>query len=369
MATQKLFFIAVCALGMMNLPTPAPAQENPTLFITRANAKIARESAFKNKWDGPVSGPKIEAKKRIIFIGSDFRDTSINTLMSGVKEAVAVAGWEMVAINCYGLANRRADAFSQAIALKPDGIILAGINAQDQAKEMAAVSAKKIPVVGWHASSKIGPGDAMFTNIGTNPKEVGQTAAYLAIADSNGKANVVVLTDPGSAYSLAKSNEIVDAIKSCQACKLLGLEEYPVTGGAEKMPAKLNEMTKKYGKRWSYVISTHDMYLDWIEAAANPEFSNEIKPQAISAGDGTSSSYQRISKKTFQIGVIPEPLNQQGWQIVDELNRAQHNLPPSAYATPVYVVTNQNLGFHGGPSNRFDPDYGYRNEYKKIWGK
>ncbi len=308
-------------------------------------------------------------KKRIIFIGSDFADTSVSLLMNGAKEAAAAAGWEMVPINCYGLANRRADAFSQALALKPDGIILAGINAKNQSKEMAAVTGKKIPVVGWHASNGIGPIDGMFTNIGTNPKEVGQTAAYLAIADSNGKANVVVLTDPNSLYSVAKSNEVADAIKRCQACKLIGLEELPLSEPAEKRTAKLAELAKRYDKRWTYLISTNDMYIDWIEPTINAQASTSTKPQAISAGNGSPTSYQRISKKAFQMGVVPEPLIQQGWQIIDELNRAQNGVAPSGYTTAVYVVTGQNIGFHGGPKNQFDPDYDYRSEYKKIWGK
>ena len=360
---------ALLAICLLDLPQPVCAQESPTLFITRANAKVARELAFKNKWEGPTSGPKMEGKKRIIFIGSDFKNTSVSTIMKSVQEAVAVAGWEMVPIDCWGLVDKRADAFSRALALKPDGIVLAGINARDQAKEMAAAAAKKVPVVGWHAGIKPGPGDGMFTNIGTDPKEVGQTAGYLAVAESNGKAGVVIFTDPGTLYSVAKSNEIADVIKRCQTCTLLGLEELNLAGGAEAMPATLGALIKRYGKRWTYTITVHDMYLDWMETPANAELISDLKMQGISAGDGTANSYHRLSKKNLQVGIVPEPLFQQGWQIVDELNRVQHGMPASGYTTPVYVVTGQNLAFHGGPKNQFDPDNGYRTEYRKIWGK
>ncbi len=360
---------ALLAFGLIIEPAASFAQESPTLFITRANAKVARESAFKNKWDGPTTGPKIDAKKRIIFIGSDFKNTSVNTLLKSVQEAVNVAGWEVVPIDCWGLVDKRADAFSRAMALKPDGIILAGINARDQAKEIAAATAKKIPVVGWHAAIKPGPGDGLFTNIGTDPKEVGQTAAYLAVAESNGKAGVVIFTDPGTLYSVAKSNEIADVIKRCQTCTLLGLEEMNLTGGAEAMPAALGALVKRHGKKWTYTIAVHDMYIDWMNTPANAELTNELKMQSIAAGDGTMASYQRLAKKVAQVGIVPEPVNMQGWQLVDELNRVHHGMPASGYTTPVYVVTAQNLAFHGGPKNQFDPDNGYRNEYRKIWGK
>ncbi|EJZ20100.1 sugar ABC transporter substrate-binding protein, partial [Rhizobium sp. Pop5] len=57
------------------------------------------------------------------------------------------------------------------------------------------------------------------------------------------------------------------------------------------------------------------------------------------------------------------------WQLVDELNRAFAGAPWSGYVSPLHVVTSQNVEFDGGPKNSFDPDNGYRDQYKKIWGK
>ena len=34
----------------------------------------------------------------------------------------------------------------------------------------------------------------------------------------------------------------------------------------------------------------------------------------------------------------------------------------------VHLVTADNIGSDGGPNNIFDPDNGYRDQYKKIWG-
>jgi ribose transport system substrate-binding protein len=41
----------------------------------------------------------------------------------------------------------------------------------------------------------------------------------------------------------------------------------------------------------------------------------------------------------------------------------------SGYVSPLHVVTPENVEFDGGANNLFDPDNGYRDEYKKIWGK
>jgi ribose transport system substrate-binding protein len=369
MMHSTIFKYLVVTMIATGIASTALAQENPSLFLTRASAKLATELGFKNRWDGPTTGARISGKRRIVFIGSDFTNTSIASILRGVREASAVANWEIVPIDCWSRPSRHAEAFSQAWALKPDGIILAGINAHDLAKEMKITAAKKIPLVGWHAAIKIGAADGLFANIGTNPKDAGQTAALLSVVDGNGKAGVVVFTDPTNLYSIAKSNEIVDVIKRCQTCSLLALEELPINQAAEKMSATLNSLTKQFGKKWTHTISIHDMYLDMIATPASAAIIAINKPKAISAGDGSASSYKRIRNKEGQIGIVPEPLTMQGWQIIDELNRALTGMPPSNYMPPVYAVTNQNIAFHGGPNNMFDPENGYRNEYRKIWGK
>ncbi len=39
------------------------------------------------------------------------------------------------------------------------------------------------------------------------------------------------------------------------------------------------------------------------------------------------------------------------------------------YASPLHVVTADNIEFDGCPTNVFDPENSYRDAYKKIWGK
>lgn len=346
------------------------AQEDPAVFLNKATAKIAKAMAFKSSWDGPVSGPKIAAQKKlIVLIASDFKNSSVLRVSKGVKEAAAVSGWEVFTIDCWGVNSKHAEAFSRALALKPNGIVLAGIDANEQPKEMNAASAQNIPVVGWHASTRIGPGDGLFTNVNTDLKEEALIAALLGVVDSNGKAGVVVFTDPGSLYAQAKSNEIAAVIKQCRACSLLSVEALPPAVAADKMPALLASLAQRYGKKWTHAIGVNDMYLDLMAAPASAAILSNNKIEALSAGEGSESAYQRIRNKTTQIATMPEPLTQQGWQIIDELNRSFSGEKASAYTSPVYLVTEQNIAFHGGQQNTFEPNNGYRAEYKKIWGR
>jgi len=368
MKSISLNCAAVLALAL-TLAGSACAQENPALFLGRANARVARASAFRSNWDGPVSGPKIASKRLIVFIGSDFRNSGVAGVAAGTREAAAMAGWEVATIDCYGVPSRHAEAFSRAMALKPAGIILAGIDAQMQAKEMRAAAGQKIPVVGWHAATKTGPADGLYTNVTTDPKEVGQIAALLGIVESKGKAGVVVFADSSSLYASAKSNEIVDIVRQCQTCSLLGVEDVPLTEAAAQLQQRVAALHQKYGAHWTQLIGINDAYFDALTSPAALAILAGNKLQAISAGDGSRAAYQRIRGKTLQIGTVPEPLNMQGWQLIDELNRAIAGQKPSGYETPAYLVTSQNIAFHGGQQNSFEPSNGYRSEYKKIWKK
>ena len=128
-------------------------------------------------------------------------------------------------------------------------------------------------------------------------------------------------------------------------------------------------LLQKYGAKWTYSLAINDLYFDFMgPSLAAAGIKGDGTPKAISAGDGSESAFQRIRAKQYQAGTVPEPLNQQGWQLVDELNRAFNKADWSGYVSGIHLVTPDNIAFDGGPKNVFDPDNGYRDQYKKIWG-
>ena len=50
--------------------------------------------------------------------------------------------------------------------------------------------------------------------------------------------------------------------------------------------------------------------------------------------DGSPAAYQRIRTGTYEIGTIPEPAAMQGWQAMDEMNRALDKRRPAASGSP-----------------------------------
>jgi ribose transport system substrate-binding protein len=66
---------------------------------------------------------------------------------------------------------------------------------------------------------------------------------------------------------------------------------------------------------------------------------------------------------------VAEPLNVHGWQLVDELNRLMNNQLVSGYIIPVHLVTSKNVMHDRGPRFYYDPNNGYRDVYRHIWGR
>ena len=340
-------------------------------LVDEAKAVVAKATARADKWEGPTTGPKAAGKKLVIYVAGDMRNGGILGVARGVKEATAAIGWDYREIDGQGTVSGQATALSQAVSLKPDAIIVGGSDAVEQKAGLEDAASHGIAIVGWHSGPKAGPldGAPVFANVTTDSMEVARVAAMKAIADSDGKAGVVIFADSTYAIAIAKGRAMEAQIKKCSGCKVVAFEDTPLADVSTRIPQLTTTLLQQNGAKWGYSLAINDLYYDFmppaLEAAGIP---GDGKPDNISAGDGSESAYQRIRAKDHQVATVPEPLNMQGWQLVDELNRDFAKQPWSGFVPTVHLVTAENIAFDGGPKNIFDPDNGYRDHYKAIWG-
>jgi ribose transport system substrate-binding protein len=349
----------------------AQAQQNSMQFMSAANAKVAKATALKSKWDGPTTGPKLQKDKKIVFVANDLSDAGTYGAFNGMKEAAAAAGsgWQILYIDCRGHCNQGAGIINQALEMKPAGIVLAGVDAASQTKGLLEAASKKVPVVGWHASFKQGAVPGLFTNVTSDPKEAAQLAALYGAAEANGKAGIVVFTDTSNPFLATKSGSIVETLKQCDVCKILSVEDISATESRKKFPSIIDGLVKRHGSKWTHIIAVNDVYFDMMEKAEIETMVEANKLRGISAGDGASTAFKRIRKSHLQIGSVTEPLAMHGWQLTDELNRAFSEVPASNYNAPLHMVTLQNIAYDGGPKDMFDPSNDFRAKYLGYWGK
>jgi ribose transport system substrate-binding protein len=342
-------------------------------YMAMAKAYIAKATASGAPWTGPTTGPKAQGKKLVVYVSTDQRNGGAQGVGDGAQEAAKVIGWDFRILDGQGSVPQRTSAMNQAIALKPDAIILGSVDVLEQAPVIERAAKLGIKIIGWHSAGAPGPvkGSPIITNITTDPAEVAKTAALYAVVDSGGTAGVILFTDSIYTIATAKTNAEAAAIKGCKGCSVLVIEDTPIGDLANRMPQLTTSLLAKYGKKWTYGIAVNDLYFDFSAPSLQSAGVNPATgfPRQISAGDGSVPAFQRLRQKRYQIGTVAEPLHLQGWMCIDELNRAFAGDKPSGFVPPPHLFTASNLDHDGGPNNIYDPENGYKDIYRKIWGK
>ncbi|MFK7901939.1 MAG: substrate-binding domain-containing protein [Nitratireductor sp.] len=321
-------------------------------------------------FDGPTSGPVAAASKTIVVLAGDLKNGGILGVTKGVEEAAAKIGWTVRVIDGAGSVQGRTAAFGQAMALKPDGIVINGFDAVEQQAALDSVKASNIPMVSWHSGPKIGcdaPG-GIFANVSTDAMTVSETAADWALKDGNGKPGVVIFTDSTYTIAILKAARLKSVIEGAGGTVLEWVDT-PIADTSTRMGPLTTTLLQRHGAKWTHSLAINDLYFDFMgPALAAAGISGDGAPKAGSAGDGSEAAFQRIRTAQYQAITVAEPLNLQGWQLVDELNRAVSGEACSGYVTAPALVSKEGLMASGG-SNQFDPQNGYREAYAKIWGK
>jgi ribose transport system substrate-binding protein len=362
---------APAVLGLFALlPAPAGAQQKDAL--AGARAVIAAATAPTSSWDGPTTGPRAVSGKTVVYVAADMRNGGIQEVSDGIKEAGRRIGWTVRVLDGQGSVSGIQSAFSQAIALKPDGIVIGGFDVVQNAATIKQAVDQGIKIVAWHGGPKPGPMTdyQVIANISTDSAKVAKVAADYAITQSDGHAGVVIYTDSAYAIALSKAKMMRDEIGTCPGCRVLSFEDTPLADTSTRMSQLTTSLLQRYGAKWTYSLAINDLYFDFIgppliSAGRDPAG----PPVNISAGDGSNSAYERIRSGQFQAATVPEPLLLQGWQAVDELNRGFAGQPPSGYVAPVHLVTAKNVDLDGGKKDIYDPANGYRDVYARIWGR
>ena len=369
-----LAFSAACGGGTTTSNTNATSTaKTDDAYLQMAKDYVSTVTAPGTPWTGPTTGPAAQPRKLIVYVSSDQRNGGPQGAGDGAQDAAKAIGWDFRILDGQGSVQGRTTALNQAIALKPDGIILGNVDTQEQAPVIRRAAMLGIKMVGWHIGPAPGPvtDPPVFTNVTTDPREVAKAAAMYAIVDSNGTANVIHFKDSITTISTAKTNASEEIIKGCAGCRVLETEDTPMGDLANRMPSLTTSLLTKYGKQWTYAIAVNDLYFDFsapsLQAAGVDPTSGY--PRQISSGDGSVTAFQRIRQRRYQIGTVAEPLHLQGWMCIDELNRAFAGQPPSGFVPPPHLFISSNLDRDGGANNVYEPENGYQDVYRKIWGK
>ncbi|ATZ28719.1 hypothetical protein SLAV_34745 [Streptomyces lavendulae subsp. lavendulae] len=345
--------------------SPGPSSAGCPAALAKAAAAVRRAESTDATWTGPTTGPAAVPGKNLVYVAQTMTNPGVAGVAKGVQEAADAIGWQVRVIDGGGTPAGIQAALSQAVTLKPSGIVIGGFDPELTSQQVAQARAAHIPLVGWHAVGSPGPDESagLFTNVTTKVEDVARISADWIIARSHGDAGVVVFTDDSIPFARNKSALIKKELAGCPGVRLLAYENIPIPDAGSRTPQEISSLLARFGDRWTDSVAINDLYFadaaPALRAAGAP---GSGPPFNIGAGDGDPSAFQRIGSGQYQAATVPEPLSQQGWQIVDEFNRAFAGRPASGYVAPVHVATSANS--RGATS--WDPS-GYREAYRRIW--
>jgi ribose transport system substrate-binding protein len=277
-----------------------------------------------------------------------------------------VIGWDVQVIDGQGDPAGIAAAMGHAVALGPDGIVIGGFDPVSVSAEVDQAVAATITLIGWHATADPGPSawPKLFTNVTTRVEDVAMISAQYVISTSKGVAGVVVFTDDSIPFAAGKADLIELGLAECSGVKVLDIQDIPIPEAPTRTPEAFTSLVNMLGDGWTHSIAINDLYFDDAAASLGATGrSGDGAPFNVGAGDGSRAAFQRIAAGRFQTATVPEPLREQGWQIVDEFNRAFHGRPPSLYVPPIHITDRSNVA----GMTEWDPQNGYRDIYRRMW--
>ena len=357
---RKLLMMAVAAGTLVGATGLALAD-----IVDEAKKDLIIYAGPQSDWRGPTSSPKPLTGKTIVYISNDENNDASRAWGTAIMEAGSKIGWKVIIIDGKATAIGWINAFNQAIALNADGIVTSA-DAASLKEPIADAATRNIPVVGIHAAALPGPNEelGLFTNIQQDPREIGRAQADWVIADSGGKAKVVVTSHNEFAIAETKSRATESRIRECPDCQVVEYVSSPIAEVAQRQPQLVTSWVQKYGTPL-YVTAVADYTLDFQVPALR---SAGVKDVKLVGADGQASAYERIRSGEYQVVTVSEPVEMQAYQAVDELNRAMQGQRPSGFVQAPYLVTPQNVDAEGGDKNAFIPTNNYKQRYLELWG-
>jgi ribose transport system substrate-binding protein len=315
----------------------------------RKVAELQKETTTYPEPGPPLKNVKSLAGKTVWYIPITEKVEFFQAVTSGLKTALGKAGVKLR--SCSGEANPSATAacVNQAVQAKAGAIVLDAIPIAVAAQAFEGAKAAKIPVLvtdqdapppGAPGAVK-GIGDDKLAYASFGQRELAEGVADWIIADSNGKANVLVteLTDSPSTQAWVEQGAIAEYRKYCPGCKTTVAKIN--IAQLQLVPSKISSELVR-NQDTNYVQPQFDAVAQPVQAGVQQAgFANKVK---AASATGLLSGLQSVKDGGFIKADVGIDYAYQGWAIADELFRMMLGKPPVEERIPHRLFTKENVG-------------------------
>jgi ribose transport system substrate-binding protein len=292
----------------------------------------------------------------------------IGAVERGMRDAAAEVGAELRVFPNQGQPAQWAQGIRTAIASNADAILLLAQDPELVRPQVEQAEQAGIPVVVLRTTGEGERCPSIGTTCVPAPfEQAGRLEADFVIGDSEGDANVLVITSKDARSTRPLLAGLQDEFESrCPACKLRFVD-VPIPDWASKLRGEVQSALVR-DPGIDYVIATYD------------SMSQFAVPAIVAAGKTDKIKIAAFNGTPFVLGMIQdgevvamdagENLAWVGWASMDQAFRVvAGERPVRSEHTPLRVFDADNADDTGSPP-RFDRGYGqpYVEGYRQLWG-
>jgi ribose transport system substrate-binding protein len=342
--------------------------------VSYAQSRVAQYSAAPDtKPAGPAFDASAAKGKTVWYIPLVATVAPIQAISKNLERALGVAGVQVQQCDGKGTAVGWNSCIQQAVAQKPDAIILESITPDLVSASVQQAKDAGIPVLIDTASDSTSPWEpAAAAQVSYDYTLGSQLVADWIIADSAGKANVLVIdTDDLS----LKQAVTVDGYQAefaahCAGCSVtVDSVTSSADWGTKVTPLVVAALTKD--PTIDYVVAEYDPQVPGVTAAlAQLDKKDSVKVAAFNA---SLEQMQDLDAKNYVSVEVGSDQNSLGWAEADQVLRVMTGQAPvQREATGTRVFTSDNISSVDLTTDSFYSGQWYGNgfeaDYRALWG-
>jgi ribose transport system substrate-binding protein len=323
-------------------------------------------------FEGPTTPvtPKSGVTVADVLAGAQFE--GVQLMSKGLTEASEAMGWTVTEYDGKGTVNGMNEAIKQATAADPDVLVLNSIDPRPVQAALKGAEAAGIEIVsGLGGYDEPNPklefsGVQAKFDVMSNFTEMGKAAADWIIADSKGKADVLLFVDteyPSNVLFNEGANEELEA--KCPECTIAGNTKFLAAETATTLgPNTVSAL--RSDPSIDYVVASSDPFVT-AQATSITQAGLQDKVSLISNG-GYAPNLELIRKQDVQKATVAFDPVYVGWATADQIARLTAGKPlwkPRGENVPIALVTENNVPSGSGS---WKAPYDYGSEFLKLWG-
>jgi ribose transport system substrate-binding protein len=359
---QAIFATATLTLlAGASMVTGAIAADTDPAVLASAKAYVAKVSTPPSTWPGPTTSPKPATGKSVTII-SCAQASNCSVDAQTAYDAALELGWKATIVDGKGDPSLYNAAMRSATNSKADGIINISLPTALVQDGLRYASEHKVPVI--NAADIVSKDPLVFGSVEHQWIDQGNMLGNWIVADSEGKAGVVILRDDEFPGVKDRQDTVSKVLKTCAGCEVLdevGLTIVQATNPST-MQQQVQSLLARFGKKLTYIVAPFGTVDGLVVPALRAAGRTDVK---IVGYDGNKQQMQLCQQgKVSAIAVTM--LSWTGWGAVDQLNRALQGEKPAAEAVPAFLMTKETCTGKGLAEevSTFD----YKAQYRKLWG-